>query len=34
MLPKMSVYRGDFNETKSMSFLVKNDEFPGKYNEI
>ena len=26
MLPKMSTYRRDFDETKYMSFLIKNDE--------
>ena len=30
----MSVYRGDFNETKYMSFLIKDDELLEKYNEI
>ena len=30
----MSVYRRDFDETKFMSFLVKDDEFLEKYNEI
>ena len=26
-LPKMSTYRRDFDETKYVSFLIKNDEF-------
>ena len=30
----MSVYRRDFDETKFMSFLVKDHEFLEKYNEI
>ena len=30
MLPKMNVYRRDFDETKHMSFLIKCD----IYNEI
>ena len=35
MLPKMSAYRRDyFDETKCMSFLIKNDELLEKYNEI
>ena len=33
MLPKMSEYRRDFDETKYMSFLIKNYELPKKYNE-
>ena len=33
-LPKMSVYRRDFDETKSMSFLIKDDELLEKYNEV
>ena len=33
-LPKMSVYRRDFDETKYMSFLIKDDELLEKYNEI
>ena len=32
MLPKLSVYRKDFNEIKCMSFLIKNDELLEKYN--
>ena len=34
MLPKMSTYRRDFDETKYMSFLIKNHELLEKYNEI
>ena len=30
----MSAYRKDFDETKSMSFLIKDDELLEKYNEI
>ena len=30
----MSVYRKDFNETKYISFLIKDDELLEKYNEI
>ena len=30
----MSVYRRDFNETKYMTFLMKDDELLEKYNEI
>ena len=30
----MSAYRRDFDETKYMSFLIKNDELLEKYNEI
>ena len=33
-LPKISAYRRDFDETKYMSFLIKDDEFLEKYNEI
>ena len=33
-LPKISAYRRDIDETKYMSFLVKNDELLGKYNEL
>ena len=33
-LPKMSAYRRDFNGTKYMSFLIKNEELLEKYNEI
>ena len=35
ILPKMSAYRKDFNETKYMSFfLIKDDKSLEKYNEI
>ena len=30
----MSAYRRDFNETKYISFLIKDDELLEKYNEI
>ena len=33
-LLKMSVYRRNFDETKYMSFLIKDDELLEKYNEI
>ena len=33
-LPKMSVYRKDFDETKYMSFLIKDDELLEAYHEI
>ena len=33
-LPKMSGYRRDFDETKCISFLIKDDELLEKYNEI
>ena len=33
-LPKMSAYRRDFDETKYMSFLIKDDELLEKYHEI
>ena len=39
-LPKMSVYRRDFDETKYISFLINNsflirrDELLEKYNEV
>ena len=33
-LPKMSAYKGDFDEIKYMSFLIKDDELLEKYNEI
>ena len=32
-LPKMSAYRRDFDETKHMSFLIKDDKLSEKYNE-
>ena len=30
----MSAYKGDFDETKYMSFLIKDDGLLEKYNEI
>ena len=33
-LPKMSAYRRDFDESKYMSFLIKDVELLQKYNEI
>ena len=30
----MHAYRKDFDETKSLSFLIKDDELLEKYNEI
>ena len=30
----MSACRGDFDETKDMSFLIKDDELLEKYNDI
>ena len=33
-LPKMGAYRKDFDETKHMSFLIKDDELLEKYNKI
>ena len=33
-LPKISACKGDFDETKYMSFLIKNNEVLEKYNEI
>ena len=30
----MSAYRRDFDETKCMSFLIKDNELLEKYNEI
>ena len=33
-LPKMSSHRRDFDESKYMSFLIKNDELFEKYNGI
>ena len=32
--PRMTAYRKDFDETKYISFLIKDDEFLEKYNEI
>ena len=34
LLSKMSAYRRDFDETKYMSFLTKDDELFEKCNEI
>ena len=34
MLQKMSAYRRDFDETKYMSFLIKDDELIKKHNKI
>ena len=34
ILLKMGVYRRDFDETKYISFLIKDDELLEKYNEI
>ena len=34
MLQKLSAYRRDFDETKYMSFVIKNDELVEEYNEI
>ena len=31
---EMNAYRRDFNGTKYMSFLIKNEELLEKYNEI
>ena len=33
-LPKLSAYRSDFDGTKYVSFLIKDDELLEKYNEI
>ena len=33
-LPKMTAYRKDFDETKYISFLIKDDELLKKYNKI
>ena len=33
-LSKIGAYRKDFNETKYMSFLIKDDKLLEKYNEI
>ena len=33
-LPNTSAYRKDFDETKCMSFMIKDDELLEKYNEI
>ena len=34
LLPRMSAYRKDFDETKSMSFSIKDDELLKRHNEI
>ena len=34
LIPKMSAYRRDFDETKHMSFLIKDDELLEQYNDI
>ena len=34
MLSKMNGYRRDFDETKCLSFLIKNEELLKKRNEI
>ena len=34
ILPKMTAYRRDSDETKYMSFLIKDEELLEKYNEI
>ena len=34
LIPKMSAYRKDFDETKSMSFSIKDDELLKRHNEI
>ena len=34
MLPKVGTYRRDFDETKYMSFLIKNDKSLEIYNDI
>ena len=33
-LPKISAYRKDLDETKYISFLIKDDELLEKYNDI
>ena len=33
-LPKMSQYRRDFDKTKCMSFLIKDEKLSEKYNKI
>ena len=33
-LPKISAYRRDFDETKYISFLIKDDRLLEKYNKI
>ena len=34
LLPKMSAYRRNFDDTKYMSFLIKDDKLLEKYNKI
>ena len=34
MLPKMSTYTRNFDETRYMSFLIKDNELLEKYHEI
>ena len=34
MLPKMSAWKRDFDQTKFVSLLIKDDELLGKYNKI
>ena len=34
IIPKISTYRRDFDETKYMSFLIKNDKSLEIYNDI
>ena len=34
LIPKMSAYRRDFDKTKCMSFLIKDEKLLGKYNKI
>ena len=34
LFPKMSAYRRDFDTTKCMSFLIKDEKLLEKYNEI
>ena len=33
-LPKVSAYRRDFDKTKYMSFLIKDEKWLEKYSEI
>ena len=34
MLPTMSAYRRYFDETKYMTFLIKDDKLLGKYSKV
>ena len=34
MLPKMSTYTRNFDETRYMFFFIKDNELPEKYHEI